>query len=584
MNWKSSFKATPLFCIPPLFFAAVIAFPQDKTRTPSPPELRTDVRLVVLDVLVTDGHGKPVPNLKLGDFSLTENSTNQIIKTLEDHTTAVPNGTTDPSIVEASLPVGTYSNRPKLQSNTWNIILIDLLNTPAQSQVLARQALKAFASQLPAGAPVALLVMSASSVKILAPFTSNGAQISRLLEGGALFSTHSPLLDTYNADDEAQLEEALSHAKNPNNIAESYRETEMDRLQMRVEQTLRSLDGLAAWLGRFPGKKNLYWLSAGFPLSAEPQTMRNGVDDRASEKWLQSYSLLQHETDTRLEAARVAVFPLDVRGNQGSLEGIDTADVQGTLYANPGGGVRYSDDVNQATQRINSEHAEMEEIAQQTGGIAHYNRNDLDKQLNAQFSQAQTYYTLSYSPTDKNWNGKYRKINLKLKGHSYNLYYRRGYFADAPALTPSNPVDAFTVAMRYGTPASTSILFKVKLDQSTPGKVGLHYAVDSNTLRFVDAPDNRKAARINCAVVEYDEAGAVLGTTTVQVAAAIHPDQMPLVESAGFPATQQVPLLPTAKWLAVGIQDANTGNFGTLQLHIDSQNSAAVHPALTEQK
>jgi hypothetical protein len=242
--------------------------------------------------------------------------------------------------------------------------------------------------------------------------------------------------------------------------------------------------------------------------------------------------------------------------------------VQGTLYAKPGGSVRYSDDVNQATQRVNSEHAEMEEIAEQTGGIAHYNRNDLDKQLSDQFSQAQTYYTLSYSPTDKNWNGKYRKINLKLKDGSYHLYYRKGYFADTPPPTPSSPGDAFTLAMRHGAAPSTSILFKVRLDRDTPGKLILHYSVDPQTLKLVDAPDNRKSTKINCAVVEYDEAGTVLGTTTIQVDASVRPDQMPLLVSAGLPATQQVPLLPNAESLAIGIQDANTGNFGTLQIAV----------------
>jgi hypothetical protein len=59
-----------------------------------------------------------------------------------------------------------------------------------------------------------------------------------------------------------------------------------------------------------------------------------------------------------------------------------------------------------------------------------------------------------------------------------------------------------------------------------------------------------------------------LGTTTVQVAVSIRLDQMPLIVSSGFPATQQVPLLPNAKWLAIGVQDANTGSFGTLQLAV----------------
>jgi VWFA-related protein len=570
MTRQFSFQIIHLSCIATLLFGTIPASSQDKAPSSPIPVLKTQVRLVVLDVLVTDSHGKAVLNLKQDDFKLTESGTPQTIKALEDHTASpagAPSGTVNAASTERTLPAGTYSNRRRLQSNTWNVILVDLLNTPAQNQIVARKALKEFASHLPTGAPIALLVMSSSSVKMLVPFTPNGTEISRLLDGDALLSTPSPLLDTYNADDEVQLEQALSVAKNPN-IADSYRETEMDRLQVRVEQTLQSLDGVAAWLARLPGRKNLYWLSAGFPLSAEPQTLRNGVDDRANEKWLQSYTLLQHETDTRLEAARVAVFPLDVRGNQ-SLQGIDTADVQGSLYAKPGGAVRYSDDVNQAIQRINSEHAEMEEIAQQTGGVAHYNRNDLAQQLNDQFTQAQTYYTLSYSPTNTNWNGKYRTINLKLKDNSYKLFYRRGYYADAPPPAQSNPVDAFTLAMRHGAAPSTSILFKVRLDKNTPGKVGLHYSIDPHTLKLVDAPDNRKSARINCAVVEYDDAGAVLGTTTIQVAAAIRPDQMPLVESSGFPATQQVPLLPNAKWLVIGIQDANTDRFGTLQLAVD---------------
>jgi hypothetical protein len=357
--------------------------------------------------------------------------------------------------------------------------------------------------------------------------------------------------------------------KRSGNIKEAYRETEMDRLGMRVEQTLRSLDGLAAWLAHLPGKKNLYWLSAGFPLSAEPQTLRDGLTNQMTARWRENYLQLQHETDKRLEAARVAVFPLDVRSISGGFEGIDGADIQGALYASAAGAVRYSDDVHQAAQRENSEHAEMEEIAQQTGGVAHYNRNDLTQQLSDQFGQAQTYYTLSYSPTDKNWDGKYRKISLKLKGRSYDLYYRHGYFADTPSPTPANPADAFTMAMRHGAPVSTTVIFKVNLDKKVAGKLGLHYIVDPHTLALVDSTDNRKSVKVNCAVVEYDDTGTLLGTSTIQVSALLRPDQLSLLESSGYPARQEVLLLPKAKWLAIGIQDANTGTFGTLQISVE---------------
>jgi VWFA-related protein len=566
-----------------LLLLAPQAFSQTKPTLEPVPELKTTVRLVVLDVLVTDGHGKSIPNLKQEDFKVTENGTSQTIKIVEEHTAATPQVHASTLPPQTSLPVDTYTNRPILQSNIWNVIVVDQINTPQQDQISARNALQTFAHQLPTGPPVALVVMTRAAVKVLVPFTTSGAEISKFLEGGGLFSARSPLLDAYNADEEFNFEAAFetAGAVPSEGIKDSHRETEMDQLQMRVERTLHSLDYLAVWLSRLPGKKNLFWLSAGFPLSAEPQTMRNGPDAAVTTKWLATFDQLQHDTDARLETARVAVFPLDVRGNQGNLEGIDTADVSGQLYAHSGNAKRYADDVDQALQRVNSEHAEMEEIAERTGGAAHYNRNDLAVQLSEQFTQAQAYYTLSYSPTDKNWNGKFRRINLKLKDGNYKLFYRRGYYADSPH---ANPADAFTIAMRNGAPVSTSVLFKVRLDRTVPNKVGLRYTVDPHTITLVNGPDDRRVAKVNCAAVEYDEAGAVLGTTTVQVSASVRPDQMALVESSGIPARLDVPVIPRAKWLAVGIQDANTGNFGTLQLHIDSQNAAASPPASTQQK
>src|SRR5580698_183985 len=79
-------KATLLRSLPLWLFGTVSVFPQNnKVPTPQVPELRTDVRLVVLDVLVTDSHGKPVPGLKIDDFNLSENGTTQALKSFEDH-------------------------------------------------------------------------------------------------------------------------------------------------------------------------------------------------------------------------------------------------------------------------------------------------------------------------------------------------------------------------------------------------------------------------------------------------------------------------------------------------------------------
>ena len=52
----------------------------------------------------------------------------------------------------------------------------------------------------------------------------------------------------------------------------------------------------------------------------------------------------------------------------------------------------------------------MDEIARQTGGHAFYNNNDVSGAINESLNEGNNYYTLAYSPADKNWNGKYRKI------------------------------------------------------------------------------------------------------------------------------------------------------------------------------
>ncbi len=57
------FRAIRLTCIAELLFGTALVLPQTKIPAPPPPVLRTDVRLVVLDVLVTDNHGRSVPNL-----------------------------------------------------------------------------------------------------------------------------------------------------------------------------------------------------------------------------------------------------------------------------------------------------------------------------------------------------------------------------------------------------------------------------------------------------------------------------------------------------------------------------------------
>jgi len=86
----------------------------------------------------------------------------------------------------------------------------------------------------------------------------------------------------------------------------------------------------------------------------------------------------------------------------------------------------------------NAGYATEDEIAVATGGHAFYSNNDLKDALTAATETGSSYYTLSYSPTNQNYDGQLRKLRVELSKHGYHLAYRRAYYGYNPDL-PAPP-------------------------------------------------------------------------------------------------------------------------------------------------
>ena len=103
------------------------------------------------------------------------------------------------------------------------------------------------------------------------------------------------------------------------------------------------------------------------------------------------------------------------------------------LYA-IGIGERYSYGIDEGSLR---------KITDQTGGRAYFPRNE--RELREAFAQIQRdlreQYLLAYSPTNKNRDGSYRRIQIEFVnpalGKELRLNYRQGYFAKAPEAVTS---------------------------------------------------------------------------------------------------------------------------------------------------
>ena len=69
------------------------------------------------------------------------------------------------------------------------------------------------------------------------------------------------------------------------------------------------------------------------------------------------------------------------------------------------------------------------EMSQATGGITSSSSNP--KYLFERASNAvESYYLLYYSPKNYQTDGKFKKINIKVKGKNYRITHRAGYIAD----------------------------------------------------------------------------------------------------------------------------------------------------------
>ena len=132
-----------------------------------PPTIRVSTHMVLVDVVVTDKQGKPVPGLRPEDFVVEENGKAQKIATFtkpEENTAAPP-----------ALPPGIYSNRPQYRSagGPITVMLLDAINTPFKDQAYARfQMLKFVKENLKPNQRMAVLTLT-GTLQVLQDFTSD---------------------------------------------------------------------------------------------------------------------------------------------------------------------------------------------------------------------------------------------------------------------------------------------------------------------------------------------------------------------------------------------------------------------------
>ncbi len=214
--------------------------------------------------------------------------------------------------------------------------------------------------------------------------------------------------------------------------------------------------------------------------------------------------------------------------------------------------------------------------------------------LGEAIANGSSYYTIGYTPEDRNYDGALRQIAVQVAGGHYDLEYRHAYFADNPAdavkWTPGKR-NALIDAMQHGSPALSQVVFNVRVlpandpalknVSAAPGPAGalaaqlkgprrfvVDYWIDPRGLDHKTQPDGGVQSQVELTEVAYDVDGIRVNYADQALSVTQTQEQAAKSLQGGLPLRQQIDLPDQNVYLRVGIHDMLSGRIGTLEIPV----------------
>jgi VWFA-related protein len=367
------------------------------------PLVRSTTRMVLLDVVVSDRSGNPVRSLTQDNFTVLENGKPQKISSFE-------------APLSAESPV--LPNTPR------TIILLDELNAGFADLSYARDRILLFLAQNHLErTPTALMTLNQHGLSVLENYTQDGVLLKKRL------TDFRPALI--------------------NPVEGEFQQT---KVQEHAQRSINSLLEIAhASLGS-PYNLNVIWVTNGFAGTLKDTSAKDGTQNglRRLANLLMSSRIRLYSIDPG------GVHPLDatVVATPGSSKPLSSSNTMPNSHNN--------DDLASAGPAYEATEF-LDKLTAMTGGRAYYGRNDVEIALSQAVNDGAANYLISYSPANSDFNGEYRKIEIRTNQDGLVARTRLGYYAVA-----SDPVPSQDMREARWTAALTSPLTYAALSLTCP--------------------------------------------------------------------------------------------------------------------
>ena len=523
--------------------------PPGTAAQPPTVTFRTEVNYVEVDAIVTDAQGTFVRNLSKDDFEVLEEGKKQdlTVMSLVDIPIERPDA---PLFTPTAIEPDVATNTKEFNGRVFVLVLDDLQTHFARS-VRVRAAAKQFVERYLGANDIAAIVETGARKDGAQEFTNNRRLLIKAIDNFAGQKIRSATLDKI---DDFYMQREYNPGAAPRDLSEAER-------SFKARNTMATLRQVADYLAGVRGRrKAVVYFSEGLDYDIE-----NTIQNRfASEVRDEMQSAIAAAT-----RANVTFYGIDPRGLMGmSDEAIDISSLPSDPTLNLGFGA-LNDELrrSQDTLRV---------LSEETGGFAAVNRNDYRDVFGRIIQDNSGYYLLGYYSSDARRDGRFRKLEVRLKRPGLTVRARRGYVAakgKAPSTDAANKATSPALKEALDSPIPISglgiSLFAAPLKGAAPnGSVALTLEIDGRHLTFANENGQfHDDLEVSVLAVDRDTKIRDGGRDVVQLR--LKPTTHDVVSKNGVRISRRLELPPGRYQLRVGVRDGGSGATGSVLYDVE---------------
>jgi VWFA-related protein len=517
---------------------------------------KVEVNYVEVDAAVFDRQGQPVAGLKREDFEIFEDGVRQDVSTFTQVDIPIERPEPIPIQAKSVIEPDVVSNARPFDGRLY-VIILDDKQTQSFRAPLVKRAASQFVSQYMAANDLAAVLSTSGQSGSTQEFTSNKRLLLRAIDkfmGIKMRSETEERLDAY------QRQQGI-----PGNTSTRIE----DPLDMQrgydARISLETLSHISDWVGSIRGRrKAIVYFS-------------EGIDYNIFDFQKREATTIQEKMREVIAAAtrsNVSIYSIDPRGLTSLAD--ETINVSGGFPADP----QYNLSLQSFQDSLRLSQDSLRSLSEETGGFAAVNQNDFSGAFAKVVKDNSSYYVLGYYPKNEKRDGRFRRIEVKLKRPGLEVRSRRGYTAPRgkPSTPKTSPNDQTSPPVRelLDSPLPTNGIklraVAMPFKGSPPNaSVAVVVEADGRSFNFAEK-DGKLVNDFEVSTLAIDATGKIRGGDRSLLNFALKPENRARFAETGVRIGTRLQLPPGRYQIRVAARESGSGRLGSLTYDLDVPN------------